>query len=166
MNWIKNSIGRIDPLKVMVYAIIIALCSLIIAVYGLSMKVSDLSHENEKLVAQKEVCSLIIDKCGNRESISIARFKYDPNTGSIYDNETKEIYRKVTDYKGFWEEVKPTIPSVTIDISSGVETSVHHPFESVIVDLDEIAKYPEGIITDQYGVRYGIVNGGRVKLSQ
>ena len=89
---IKNSIGRIDPLKFMVGAIGIAFICLIVATCGLYMKASDLSHENELLVAQKETLQeVLIDM----PQCDTGRFKYDPNVDSIYDNETKSIYRKV-----------------------------------------------------------------------
>jgi len=87
-----------------VYAIGIAFILLIIGLCGVSMKLSPLSHENEILVAQKEtleenILSRIVCARGNEYPQIIERFKYDPNTGSIYDNETKEIYRKVNDEK-------------------------------------------------------------------
>jgi len=74
-----------------VYAIGIAFILLIIALCGVSMKLSTLSHDNELLVAQKETLEIAV----RHIHCNSGRFKYDPNTGSIYDNETKEIYRKV-----------------------------------------------------------------------
>ena len=81
-----------------IYGAGIGVILLIVALCGVSMKVYSLSHENELLVAQKETLEKSLYSASHNHDINwcdIPRFKYDPITGSIYDNETKEIYRKV-----------------------------------------------------------------------
>ena len=93
MNWIKDTHGRVDPFKAAGYLLVIILTVLISSLCWTLTEVSRVSHENELLVAQKG----ILKEANKHVHCDNLRFKYDPITGSIYDNDTKDIYRKVRD---------------------------------------------------------------------
>jgi hypothetical protein len=72
------------------YGLIVVLVSLVLALCWAFGAIGELRHDNELLIAQKETLELSM----RHIHCDSERFKYDPNTGSIYDNETKEIYRR------------------------------------------------------------------------
>lgn len=99
---------KIDWFWWIVYSAGIGVILLIIALCAVSMKVSSLSHENELLIAQKET----LESAVRHVHCNSGRFKYDPITGSIYDNETKEIYRKVEDPLSELDDYDPTTGNI------------------------------------------------------